>query len=240
MYSAFAGRFEEGLEAGQMALRRAQKYASKSLTSHAALGISALYTVKRDLTRAIEYGEMAVAIASTPADRALAQIPLGWAWCHAGQAQKGTEILAGLVSVFRTVGYVIAEFFAGAFLADGYRAAGRYEKAEQTAREVLEVADRCGARLYATVAHFVLGESLSEADPKQAAVHFEESIATFSEIKAEAWLPLGYAGYGRLRRQQGNLEQARDYLTKALEILECLGILIEPEKVRKELAELAG
>jgi hypothetical protein len=30
---------------------------------------------------------------------------------------------------------------------------------------------------------------------------------------------------------------AREYLTKALQIFECLGTLIEPEKVRKESAE---
>jgi hypothetical protein len=32
--------------------------------------------------------------------------------------------------------------------------------------------------------------------------------------------------------------QAREYLTKAQEIFERLGTLIEPDKIRKELAEL--
>jgi hypothetical protein len=36
------------------------------------------------------------------------------------------------------------------------------------------------------------------------------------------------------------MTQAREYLTKALEIIERLGTLIEPDKVRKELAELPG
>jgi hypothetical protein len=35
-------------------------------------------------------------------------------------------------------------------------------------------------------------------------------------------------------------QKAREYLTKALEIFERLGTLIEPDKVRKELAELPG
>ena len=43
---------------------------------------------------------------------------------------------------------------------------------------------------------------------------------------------------GRYCKQQGNTEQAREYLTKALEIFERLGTLIEPEKVREELADL--
>jgi hypothetical protein len=44
---------------------------------------------------------------------------------------------------------------------------------------------------------------------------------------------------GRYHKQQGNTEQASEYLTKALEIFERLGTLIEPDKVRKELAELS-
>ena len=38
---------------------------------------------------------------------------------------------------------------------------------------------------------------------------------------------------------KANVEQAREYLTKALEIFERLGTLTEPDKVRKELAELS-
>jgi tetratricopeptide (TPR) repeat protein len=63
-------------------------------------------------------------------------------------------------------------------------------------------------------------------------------ILLFREIRAENELALAYAGMGRFHKQQGNMEQAREYLTEALEILERLGTRIEPDKVRKELAEL--
>jgi hypothetical protein len=43
----------------------------------------------------------------------------------------------------------------------------------------------------------------------------------------------------RCHKQQGNIEKARKYLTDALEIFERLGTLMEPDKVRKELSELA-
>ena len=58
------------------------------------------------------------------------------------------------------------------------------------------------------------------------------------KIKAENDLALAYAGYGRLQKQQGQFAQAREYLTKALQIFERLGTLIEPDKVREILAEL--
>ena len=58
------------------------------------------------------------------------------------------------------------------------------------------------------------------------------------EIKAENELALAYAGYGRLHRQRGDVGQAREYLTRALEIFEGLRTLAEPDRVRQELAEL--
>ena len=51
-------------------------------------------------------------------------------------------------------------------------------------------------------------------------------------------MALAYAGYGRLHKQQGKVGQAREYLTKALKIFERLDTLIEPDKVREELAKL--
>ena len=77
-----------------------------------------------------------------------------------------------------------------------------------------------------------------EMDAKKAANYFTKAIAIFQETKAENELALAYAGYGRLHTQQGSIPQAREYLTQALEIFERLGTLIEPNKLREELAEL--
>ncbi|MCI0526857.1 MAG: tetratricopeptide repeat protein, partial [Nitrospira sp.] len=76
-------------------------------------------------------------------------------------------------------------------------------------------------------------------DPPQATSHFEKSISILREIKAENELALAYTDYGRFHKQQNNILQAREYLTKALEIFERLGTLLEPEKVKRELAELS-
>ena len=77
------------------------------------------------------------------------------------------------------------------------------------------------------------GELALKTNPKKAARHFEECIAIVKEIKAESELAHAYAGYGRYFGLRGNLAQAREYLTKALEIFERLGNLMEPGKVRK-------
>ncbi len=83
-----------------------------------------------------------------------------------------------------------------------------------------------------------MGEIASEDDPNQAETHFEKSINVLQDIKAENELALAYAGYGRLKKRQGKITQAREYLIKALDIFERLGTLIEPDRVRKELKGL--
>ena len=60
-----------------------------------------------------------------------------------------------------------------------------------------------------------------------------------TDMLSENELARAYSGMGRYHKQQGNVEEAREYLTKALEIFERLGTLIEPDTVREELADLA-
>jgi tetratricopeptide (TPR) repeat protein len=121
--------------------------------------------------------------------------------------------------------------------------AGEYEKARQKLEECLQLAEHSGMKLHIGLAHRLLGEIFLKTNPVQvseplAATHLKKCIAVFQKIKAENELALAYAAYGRLRKQQGNLETARRYLNTALEIFERLGTLIEPEKIRKELSLL--
>jgi tetratricopeptide (TPR) repeat protein len=233
------GQWDKAVEEGKKALSVAQEFSDNSQSSYAAMSLSGAYTAKGDLERGIEYAELAVQIAPTPADKAWAQGALAWTWCRAGETHKGIEVLAPLVQVFRGVRLVPSQLGYGMFLGDGYLLAGEYEKARQTVEEVLEIAGRCGSKLFQGCAHLLLGEIASRTDPAQAPAHFDKSMAISESIKAENYLALAYAGYGRLHKQQGNPVQAREYLLKALEIFERLGTLIEPDKVRRELAELA-
>jgi tetratricopeptide (TPR) repeat protein len=129
------------------------------------------------------------------------------------------------------------------FLGEGYWLAGESDKAGQTLAELLELANRCGAKFYLGSAHRLLGEIALTTNPTQvaaplAAPHFEQSIAILQQIHAENELALAYTGYGRLHQRQGHAEQAWEYLTRALEIFERLGTLGEPAKVRQALAAL--
>jgi len=232
------GRWEEAVEEGQKAVSVAEEVSDTSLISWSVWNLSTAYAWRGDLARAVEYGELALQKAPTPADKAFAQRGLGWALCRAGEPKRGIELLTAVLPIFRA-GYMASEIPLTCYLGEGHWLAGEDDKARQTLERGLEISERCGARYYAGFAHRILGEIALKTNPGQAVPHFEKSIAIFREIKAENELALAYAGYGRLHKQKGQIAQAREYLTKALEIFERLGTLIEPDKVRKELAELA-
>jgi len=233
------GRWKEAVEEGQKALRVAEEFSDNSLISWSASNLSIAYTWRGDLARALEYGELALRKAPTPADIAFAQRGLGWALCRAGETNRGIELLTGVLPIFRA-GFMASEIPLTCYLGEAYFLAKEQDNAGQTLEKGLQIAERCGARYYAGFAQRLLGELALKANPAQAAAHFEKSISIFREIKAENELAHAYAGYGRYHRQKGGIAHAREYLTKALDIFERLGTLIEPDKVREALAQLPG
>jgi tetratricopeptide (TPR) repeat protein len=232
------GRWDQAVEEAEKALKVAEESLNNSLVVFAAWTLSTAYTWKGDLGRAVEYGELALQKAVTPADKAWAKRGLGWALCRAGEANRGVELLDAALAIVQPSGHMPTEIPTTCILGAAYWLAGEDDKARQTLEKGLEIADRCGARYYIGWAQRLLGEIALKANPAQAAAHFEKSIPVLQEIKAENELALAYAGYGRLHKQKGQIAKAREYLTKALEIFERLRTLIEPEKVRKVLAEL--
>ena len=198
-----------------------------------------------DLGRALEYGELAVQKAATPADEAWAQAALAWVWCRAaGEPHRGVEVLAQVVPRQRATGQVYGEIFA-LFLGEGYWLAGEYDKAQQALTEHLHIAERNGMQLHIGAAHRLLGEVALTTNPAQvdaplAASHFEQSISILQQIDAENELALAYAGYGRLLQasSKGTSLRPATHLTRALAIFERLGTLSEPDKVKQALAAL--
>jgi tetratricopeptide (TPR) repeat protein len=232
------GCWNEAISEGQMALNAAEEFSDNSAISFAAWILSFAYMRKLDLSRAIKYATYAVDRASTPADKAWAQTGLAVAWLKTGEVKKGIQILASTAKTYQAVNWIFGVVWTKAYLGEGYWLNGTYDEAKRVLEESLELAGRYGFRFYIAFSHRILGEISRITTPDQSSAHFEKSISILKEIKAENELALAYGGYGRLYKQQRRIEKAREFFKKALKILESLGTMNEPEKIRKELAEL--
>ena len=235
---AYLGRWKEAIAEGSQALQISEEYENNSMISCSAMILSILHTWSCDTSNGLEYGKMAVEKAPTPVDKLWAQGALAWSWIRDGEPDKGIEVFENLLPMAKATKYAFGEIYFSMMLSEGYCLAGSFEKASKILEETLELAKRDKMKYYVGYVHRLLGEIALETNPPHAAPHFEKSISVNKEIKAENELALAYAGYGRYYRQKNDIVYAREYLTKALDILERLGTLIEPEKVRKDLSEL--
>jgi tetratricopeptide (TPR) repeat protein len=232
------GNWDEAIRDGKKGLNAAEEYSNKSLISFAASAIARANTLKGDDGKALKYAEMAVQKAPTLGDRTFAQSCLAWALCRFKDPLKGVELGTTLVPMYRAVRFVPGEISTRLIVGEGYLFAGEYDKANHEITESMELAGNCGMKFYVGWGYRLLGEIALKTDSSQAMLHFGKTLDVFRKIKAENELALTYSGYGRLYKQRGNIGKAKKYLTEALEIFERLGTLSEPEKVKKELAEI--
>jgi len=234
----YRGLWDQAADFAREELALAERFADDSLAAHAALTLALSEAVRGDLEHAVEHGELALRKASTPADRTWANAIRAWASCLAGEPARGVEVLGPIVARSRAVRWRAGEFYA-VWLGEAYLMMGDPARARQAVGECLQIAERHGMRYLIGSACRLLGEAAGSRDPAPAAAHFERSLRVLEEIQAENELALAHAGYGRLLRAQGRIEPAREHLRRALEILERLGTLREPERVRRDLEGLA-
>jgi class 3 adenylate cyclase len=177
-------RFEEAEEEGKEGLRVAEEFSDSSLISFSAWVISVGYLLKGELGQAIEYGELALQRAPTPADKMWTQGILAMAWCRAGKPHQGVEILAQTVSAQKAGSFRFGAVGFAGMLGEGYYSVGEYDKATQALQECLELAESSGMKYWMGIAHLRLGQMALKTDSVQAAHHFEQGIAFFRKTKA--------------------------------------------------------
>jgi tetratricopeptide (TPR) repeat protein len=238
-YAEF-GLFGRAIEEGQKALNIAEKYSNNSLISYATYTIAYAFILKGDFDRAIEYCKQAVEKAQTPRDRLWSETYLGWALCRVGEPIKGIDHMTKLLLMSQASRFLPMELWIKFIMGEGYWLAGEREKSKQILENNLGLAERLKMKFLVAFAHRILGEISTTINPDKAAIHFDKSINAFKKIGAQNELSLTYASFAKLHKHQGNFAEARKHFKKALEIFERLGTLIEPEKVKKELADLRG
>jgi tetratricopeptide (TPR) repeat protein len=235
---SYIGCWDRAVEEGQKALSIAKRLSNNDLISFASFNIVYSYIQKGDLPRAVEYGELAVEKAPTPAESVFSQAPLGWALCKAGEVSRGINLLIQLLPEIQAAGYLPFEVEVRVMLGEGYLLSEEFEESRQILEEAIGLAEQLKMKYFIGRANRLLGEIAIVTNLNRAAAHFDKSVNICKKIGADNELAFAFASYGRLHKHQGNIAEAMEYFEKAIEIFGRFGNLIEPEKIRKELAEL--
>ena len=178
-------RWDDAIENGEKALKKAEEYADNSLISFTASVICEAYCFKGELDQAIEYGELAIQKAPTPGDKLWAEGFLAMAWIRTGKLQQGIETLTTIVAAHKKGRFVFGEVGYTLMLGLGYLLSGEHDKAIQSLKEALALAEHSDMKWFSGHAHLFLGQAVQRTNPSQAVYHFEQSIASLRQIQAD-------------------------------------------------------
>ncbi len=103
---AMLGRWDDALREAREALRAAEAVRDDSLVSFAAWTAAWACADHGDSVQALQYADLAVEKAPTPADRFWAEGTRAYCWCQAGDPLRATPILEQWESVVRSLRFV--------------------------------------------------------------------------------------------------------------------------------------
>jgi tetratricopeptide (TPR) repeat protein len=232
-----AGRWEAALHEVDEAVARGTERSDAGMVSFCN-AIGALVCVeKRDWATALEYGNAAKKTAPTVYFRGFAFGFTAPALCHTGAVDEGLPVLEHIVPMAKAARHEMAWTFLASRLADAYVTAGDYERAHQTLLELHGAAASRGASYFLGASGRCLGDvALARGDAEEAIRRLESAIETLRASGSENELGLSLGALGRAKRLMGNNVAAAASTREALAILDRLGTLEEPDRLRHELA----
>jgi tetratricopeptide (TPR) repeat protein len=232
-----AGRWDAALHEVDKAVATGTERSDAGMVSFCN-AIGALVCVeKRDWATAIDYGSAAKESAPTVYFRGFAFGFMAAALCHTGAVDEGLPILEQIVPMAKAARHEMAWAILASRLADAYLTSGDDERAHQTLLEIHRAAARSGSNFFLGASGRCLGEvAVAQGDAEEAVRRLEAAIETLRASGSENELGLALGALGRAKRLMGNDMEAAASAQEALAILDRLGTLEEPDRLRHELA----
>jgi class 3 adenylate cyclase/DNA-binding SARP family transcriptional activator len=232
-----AGRWEAALHEVDEAVATGTERSDAGMVSFCN-AIGALICVeKRDWATALDYGNAAKETAPTVYFRGFAFGFSAPALCHTGAVDDGLPALEQIVPMAKEARHEMAWGFLAPQLADAYVTAGDYAQAHQLLLDIRRAAARSGANFLLGSTERRLGEvALAQGDAAEAMRRLEAAIETLQTSGSENELGLALGALARAKLLTGNDLAATAIVQDALAILDRLGTLEEPDRLRHELA----
>jgi tetratricopeptide (TPR) repeat protein len=231
-----AGRWEAALrEVDQGVATSAERSDAGTVSFCNAIG-ALVCLEKRDWATAIDYGTAAKETAPTVYFRGFAFGFLAPALCHTGAVDEGLPVLEQIVPMTKAARHELAWSFLAPRLADAYLTAGDYVRAHKLLLAIHAAAESRRASFFLGAGGRCLGEvALAQGDAEEAIRRLEPAIETLRASRSENELGLALGALARAKRLVGNDLEATASAKEALAILDRLGTLEEPDRLRYEL-----
>jgi class 3 adenylate cyclase/DNA-binding SARP family transcriptional activator len=232
-----AGRWEAALHELDEAVRTGTERSDAGMVSFCN-AIGALVCVeKRDWATAIDFGNAAKETAPTVYFRGFAFGFTAPALCQTGALEEGLAVLEQIVPMAKAARHEMAWSILAPRLADAYVMAGDYARARELLLEIHAAAARSGANFFLGASGRRLGQvALAQGEVEEAVWRLEAAIETLRASGSENELGLSLGALGRAKQLVGNDLEATASAKEALAILDRLGTLEEPDRLRHELA----
>jgi predicted ATPase len=145
---------------------------------------------------------------------ALGKIGRGWFWARTGRVDDGLALLQTGIEEFRSLwgGFLVPAWLV--CLADVFHIQGRLTEAGAALDDSLSMIERFNERIWQAENHRIRGEvALSAGKSSEAATAFGLAVHVAREQSARCLELRAVTGLARLRRDQGNIAEARELLT---------------------------
>jgi tetratricopeptide (TPR) repeat protein len=238
------GRFTEGRDHGEEALRRAtpEGHGAEPMVTH--LGLGRLYLAQGDLEAAIRVLDRGLVLCRTAdnrdSGRAIAG-GLGYAYALAGRHAEGRALLEETLKESRRMGALHSQSLYVAQLSAVCLLAGCVGEARQHAHQALALARQYGERGFEALALCQLGAVHAHADALDAApaeAHYQQALALAEALGMRPLVAHCHLGLGRLYHQTGQRGQARAALTTAVDLYRAMDMTFWLPQAEAALAQM--
>ena len=224
------GRFDEGIQIGEEAVRIAESLRHPYGIAHAIAYLAVIHYHRGDhadgvalCERGLDLGEQAALGPLLPFLGGL----LGHARIRSGDVEAGLLAIRNAITAQTAMGFRYGLSLLSSLLSEGLLLAGRLDAAVADAERGMALAVDCSERRMQASCHQVLGDIASRRDPPAlatAVASYEQGLAIATELGARPVAAHCHRGLGRLYQRAGDREQARQHLTAAAAMYREMGM----------------
>jgi predicted ATPase len=219
----FTGDFEKAVTTANRGLEISIDLGNKTREAMAYIYLECLNILRGSWNQALKHGARAVEISKqieNPVIEGMGCWLMGCATFYEGDQQKGIDMIRAGIEKIEATASSFTFGLAFGWLAEANALKGRKEMAELCARKSIDLAkigERWGeVRAYSALA--IAAAKEEQADWNTVDANMRESIRLAEERGSRPDQAISCFRYAELLRDKGDLEQARDFLTQAIDL----------------------